>query len=692
MIGERISHYRILRLLGGGGMGVVYEAEDLVLERRVAIKFLPEHLVEKTAARERFEREARSASKLSHPNICTIHELGQEGGLPFIVMELMEGRTLKHLVEEAPMPAERIVRIGLAVAQALQAAHGEGIVHRDIKPANIFLTDRGDAKVLDFGLAMITERGMLDGQAPLADSSLRTEIAPTEPLTSPGTMIGTVAYMSPEQVRGEELDERTDLFSLGLVLFELATGVHPFAGRTSGVVFHKILTEVPGDVAASNPEVPPELARIIAKALEKDPELRYQSAKELVADLERLRRDASSGSIPVPVPPPAGAAAERRPPLLAALAVVATLGLASAAVWWTLTREELKETPSVAVLPLFDRSREGDKRYFADGLTEELINVLSQVPGLDVVGRTSSFQFRAEDRDLEEIGKRLGVTSLLVGGVDNTGDRVRIRVELSSLDDVVLWSEDYDRDLDDVFTVQADIARSVARALQVELLGAEGLELHPRGRDGAAYDLVLKGKYLSDRNSREELETAVRYYEQALELDRRYALAWALLGEARVRQASLGFLTVEEGFEGARRAAERALGLDDSLAEGWALEAQVASNYDWRWEDAARAAQRALELAPGDVHILPGIAQVLRSVGDVGESVALSRRAVDLDPLAVGNHQALTTNLYFAGRLEEAEAAGRRVLELAPRRPAARYRLGLILLARGRPEEALAEF
>ncbi len=702
MIGKRVSHYKILRQLGGGGMGVVYEAEDLVLQRPVALKFLPDPLARDPKALERFQREARAASSLNHPHICTVHELGEEAGRQFLVMELMEGQTLKYLIEKEPMPVEQVARIGAQVAEALEAAHAAGIVHRDIKPANVFVTSRGDAKVLDFGLAMVAQRPAQAGSdSTLTDSSVQTALAP-DPLTRPGAMLGTIAYMSPEQVRGEELDERTDLFSLGVLLYEMATGAHPFGGQTSGVVFNRILSASPRDASAVNPRIPHELAGVLDKALEKDASLRYQSARELRVDLERLTRQSDSGSSVAAARParrPAGAGARR--PLWLVLGAVA-LALVAAGIWRA--REASAPgarpapaarsgAPSIAVIPLVDQSRDRDNEYFSDGLSEELINVLSHIPGLEVVGSTSSFQFKGTDEDARVIGERLGVASILEGSVRKAGADLRITVRLvDAASGFELWSSRYDRELDDIFAVQDDIARSVAAALEVRLLGQEGLELTPRGADGAAYNLVLQGKFLSDRRSREDLEQAASYFDQALAIDPGYALAWARLGEVRVRQASFGFLSFAEGFDAARDAAAKALELDDTLAEAWALRARIKSGYDWDWAEADRSSRRALELAPGDVHILASLALVPRAVGDVDESIRRSRRAVELDPLGVGNYQALTSNLYFAGRLEEAETVGHKVLELEPGRTASHYRLGLIYLELGKPGEALAEF
>jgi serine/threonine protein kinase len=496
MIGRTISHYRILSHLGGGGMGVVYRAEDLKLGRQVALKFLPEELTRDPQALERFKREARAASALNHPNICTIHEIDESDGRPFIAMELMEGQTLKHRLSGKPLPMEQVLELGAETADALDAAHSKGIVHRDIKPANIFVTQRGQAKILDFGLAKVDVRGK--EAAGVRESQVPTVGASEADLTSPGTTLGTVAYMSPEQARGEELDARTDLFSFGAVLYEMATGTAPFRGDTSAVIFEAILNRAPTSPARLNPEIPQKLEEIINKALEKDRELRYHSAAELRTDLKRLKRETESGKTAASSSALAISPKWWRTKTVVGAAVVALLALLGAGGWFYRANSRSGEViDSVAVLPFVNGSGDPSMEYLSDGITESLINSLSQLPHLKVMSRDSSFGYKKKEADAETVGRQLGVRAVFKGSVTQVGGNLAISAELiDAHDDSHIWGERYSRKSVDILTLQDEIAKEMTAALRVRLSGEDERRMvRTSTKNPEAYQAYLVGRY-----------------------------------------------------------------------------------------------------------------------------------------------------------------------------------------------------
>ena len=542
MIGETVSHYRILSKLGSGGMGVVYEAEDLNLGRKVALKFLPDAVMSREAL-ERFKREAQAASALNHPHICIVYDLGEHEGKPFIAMERMQGRTLKAVMSDGPLPIDRVLELGSQLADALEAAHAAGILHRDLKPANVFVTDRGEAKLLDFGLAKVS--------AKVVDEVVGSEVPTAEFLTRPGSTLGTVAYMSPEQARGEGLDARSDLFSLGVALYEMATGRLPFAGKSSAEIFKGILADTPAPPTSLNPEVPPKLEEIILKALEKDRGLRYQHAAEMRADLKRLLRDTASGRASSAGSGRVGPALPSRRGLVVVGAVVAVLALALGGVWLARRGRDAATAPTapthsstskrMAVLP-FENLGAAEDGYFADGMTDEVRGKLAGLSGLAVIASASASQYKATTKPPEQIAKELGVGYLLVAKVrwqkSGAASRIRLTSELMEVAGggapTTRWQETFEADLSDVFRVQGEIATKVAQSLEVALSGTERGRLTARPTSNlAAYDAYLKGREIEKAAAgMATRRRALAQYEQAVALDPGFALAWARLSSS----------------------------------------------------------------------------------------------------------------------------------------------------------------
>jgi eukaryotic-like serine/threonine-protein kinase len=658
MIGKTIGHYRVLEKLGGGGMGVVYEAEDLKLGRHVALKFLPADLASDPQALERFRREARAASALNHPNICTIHDIAEEEGQHFIAMEFMAGKTLKQRLTAGPLPFDQLLEIAVQIADALDAAHSEGIVHRDLKPANIFITKRGQAKILDFGLAKLT--GIQPDGAPAELATLE------EHLTSPGTAVGTVAYMSPEQACGEELDQRTDLFSFGAVLYEMATGRMAFSGNTSALIFDSLLHKTPTSPVRVNPELPAELEYIINKALEKDRALRYQSAAEMLADLKRLRRNSSSTKIEV-ADRNARPSVRSRKILWASGAVIALALIAVAAFVWR-GRSAQQEISSVAVLPFVNTSNDPNTDYLSDGITESLINDLSQVPNLAVMSRSSVFHYKGRDTDPQTIAKDLKVEAIVTGRIMQRGDQFIISSELiDARTNHTLWGDRYDRKLSDLLAVQGNIASAISAKLRERLGGEPKQQLAKGGgtNNPEAYQLYLKGRYYWEKRTPEALDKSKDYFNQAIVKDPNYGLAYVGLADYYNVVADYSPVPQSEAAPKAQAAAEKALAIDSSLAEAHAASAAA----HWGLLEFAAAEtefQRALELNPRFANAHHWYGLFLSWQARHSEAIPHLRRAVELDPLNLQYNTNLGQVLGNARQYDASVEQGKRTLEMDP--------------------------
>jgi serine/threonine-protein kinase len=636
--GKRFSHFLIEELLGEGGMGRVYKATDESLRRTVALKVLLPEFARNPERRQRFLREAQAAAAVSDPSIAAVYEVGEDGEDAFIAMEYVQGKTLRAVAQDGPLEVGEAIRVASEIAKALERAHQSGVIHRDLKPENVMLGDGGAVKILDFGLAKIREAPR---SGPLA-SELETK---SGNLTREGTILGTVAYMSPEQARGQRLDPRSDIFSLGVVLYELLTGLHPFRGETSADTLSAVLKENPPPPSRSNPEVLPALDALLERMLEKEPAGRPASAQEVRLELK-------------------------------------SLDLAPQA-------PESPEGGSVAVLPFADMSPEKDQDYFCEGIAEELINALAHVEGLKVASRTSAFQFKGKADDIRRIGQKLGVATVLEGSVRKAGTRLRVTVQLvSTANGYHLWSERYDRDTQDIFALQDEIAQSLVQALKIRL--GHQRPVRRATESVEAYHLYLQGRYFWNKRYEGGLKRSVEFFEAAIEKDPSYALAHAGLADAYSVIGYYTFLPSREAFSMAKEASDRAVALDPSLAEAHVSRALVAFWFEWDFPRAEAEFRQAILLKPTHVPAYMFLGQLMPLLARTEEAAPLWQKALELDPLGPLTHGIVGSGHVFARQEERAVEECSKALALDPNHVQSLWAISMAYSRLGRAAEALA--
>jgi len=685
MIGEVISHYRIEARLGSGGMGIVYRALDLRLKRRVAIKCLLPVVDRDHHALERFQREACAASRLNHPNICTIYEIDEHEGDPFIVMELLEGQTIEHLFEGKPLDSTEILEIAIQIADALEAAHESGIIHRDLKPANIFLTRRGQVKVLDFGLAKLiySERP----SAQFFDS-----------LTTTGAKVGTHVFMSPEQCRGEILDARSDLFSLGSVLYEMATGRLAFSGATRGLVFEAIWSRTPLPAMRLNPHLSPSLSSIIAKLLEKDPRLRYQSAAELRAALRRVKHDGEWSRIGLTSPPTRSRVHSNRLTFIvvgfACLSLFLLVALAPRN--WRellLARHAASQVRSVAVLPFVNTNADRSTEYLADDITDGIISSLSGTPQLHVMARSKVFKYKSGELSPQKLGQDLNVDAVVLGRVAQHEDTLTIRVDLVRVaDGSELWGEEYSRKVGDLIGVEEDIAKGISDKLQPRSAGQGTSRLTGRSTGNTeAYQSYLQGFHYRNLWTAEGFRKAIDYFKEAVGKDPSYALAYAGLADSYNFLGDSGYLAPRTAWPNAKSMAVEALRIDDQLPEAHVSLALVRENYDWDWPGAESEFKRAIQLDGNSAEAHQWYGDFLTRMGRFEEAKLELRKAQDLDPLSLLTNTCVGREFYFARQYESAIKQMKKTLDMDPDFVPAQHGILDAYAQSGMYREALAE-
>jgi serine/threonine protein kinase/tetratricopeptide (TPR) repeat protein len=703
MIGQTISHYRIVDKLGAGGMGVVYKALDSRLDRPVALKFLPEKLAQETPALERFRREARAASALNHPGICTIYDIGEQDGHAFIAMEFIDGETLRAHIHGQPLPLDEILDLGIQIAEALEAAHAGGIIHRDIKPANIFVTRTGRAKVLDFGLAKLVPKGIANAGAdgdesadPRGDSSHSSTWGSTSVV---GLVSGTPSYMSPEQVRGDGLDQRTDIFSLGLLLYEMCTGRQAFSGGTGGIIIEAVLTRAPAPVRTINPAIPPRLAAIIEKALHKNRDERYLHASDIAADLRLLQRQVLAGtafeedatqpvspSIATPSVAAPAAAKQAAPSTPGSDTSQTSIGISRAP-------RASKIIDSLAVLPFENTARDPEHEYLSDGISAILINILATVPKLRVMAQSTVLRYKNRDVDPLTAGRELNVRAVLTGRIMQSGGSLRIGAELVDVaTGSQLWGAHYDRKPGDIFAIQDEISREISDKLRLQLTRAQKKRLtRHHTEDPEAFALYLKGRHHWNRWTEEGFYKAIEYFEQAAHKDPTYALAYAGLADCYVLLGWNSYSAPKQIFPKGKAAALTALRLDPDLAEAHTSLAAVLWLYDWNWSEAQAEFDRSLALNPSYPTANLWRSESIMTMGRSEAAIAGMKKSHALDPLSLIINSAIGWAYYMARRYDEARRQLLQSVELDPNYPVPYWVLGRIYRSIGRYDLAIAE-
>jgi eukaryotic-like serine/threonine-protein kinase len=655
--GTQLGPYKLLSQLGAGGMGEVYRARDVRLGREVAIKVLTERFAKNEEALGRFEREARALAVLSHPHILTIHDFGIEQGISYVVMELLEGETLRDRIARSALPWDKALEVAIAIASGLSTAHSKGVIHRDLKPGNIFLTSDGGVKILDFGLARIEEISPFNGE--LSTPTMRKVD------TDPGTIMGTVGYMSPEQVCGGYVDARSDIFSFGCVLYEMLTATRPFWGSTVSETIAAILRDNPHKIVGAGKIFPSDLERVIMHCLEKNPEERYQSARDLMFALKMI----SVGSR-LSKPPQKEQGRKQK------------------------SNRNSKAINSLAVLPFANSNQDPSMDYLSDGITESIINSLSQLPKLRVVPRSTVFRYKGREIDPHVVGRDLNVRAVLTGRIVQRGETLNIQTELIDVSNKSqFWGQQYNRKLSDILVLQEQIAREISERLRLRLTGEEQMRLTKRYTENTeAYHLYLKGRYHWNKRTTEGLKKGIDYFERAIEEDPSYAMAYAGLADTYALLNKYRVLSTKDSFPKARAAAMKALEIDETLAEAHSSLALVKLHYEWDWEGAEKEFKRAIELNPSYATAHQWYGGYLLAMGHFEEAIAELERAQEIDPLSLIINADLGLPYYFARRYDQAIEQYRKTLEMDPNFNQARIYLGWAYEQKNQLDEAIAVF